>query len=301
MWFEYIRYRFRLDAHQNGLELAQLAALRGLRHSVHCRGWRVLPAPGDPSRSILEIEWDPGASLTPFYGSAEFVEIHAALIERVRALEEADYCADTRLSGGILGGDEALLGLAENIVTGVMSEPCLGWRFQSPDDSRRGRLALWLLEVLGGPDLFSWSFPDAIAREGPLARELLDLEERERLLEIAGDAMANWAGEQGGRVLGTLRAHLPLYPPPQSRLDIDARHLRVGATTWAPAGVGAPTSDIVARVEPASAIVRVAPNQRTESSASDSERRPRKSARSRPVASSPSGVRPRWRALRNSR
>jgi hypothetical protein len=230
MWLEYIRYRFRLTEDRNCLELAQVAALRSLRHSPRCRGWRVLPALDDPSLSVLEIDWDPGDSQTPFRGSEEFLELHAALTEQVRALEEADYRADARLLRQIVGGPEALFRLAEDIVTGVMKDATIGWRFLSSDGSRRGRLGLWLLEVLGGPDMFSSSFPDAVASQGPLAGELLDLEERERLIEIAERSLPSAAEDPGRCVLGTLRASLPLHPPPRSR-GVDARQLEAGEAT----------------------------------------------------------------------
>ncbi len=216
MWLEYIRYRFRLNELQNSLELAQIAALRALRNSPRCRSWRVVPAPNDPSLCTLEIEWDPGPSLTPFRGSEEFEQIHAVLTDQVKALEEADYRADSRLLQRILGGPEALFRLAEDIVVGVMQEPALAALFHSDDGASRGRLSLWLLEVLGGPDLFSSSFPTARIEQGPLADALLDLEERERLLEIARQALPSSLAEQGLCVLGSLRAYVPLHPPPPS-------------------------------------------------------------------------------------
>jgi hypothetical protein len=73
-----------------------------------------------------------------------------------------------------------------------------------------------LLEVLGGPDLFSSSFPGSSPREGPLAEDRLDLEERERLLEIAKHALPPALEEQGRWVVGVLKAHLPLHPAPPS-------------------------------------------------------------------------------------
>jgi hypothetical protein len=218
MWLEYIRYRFRLSETQSGLELAQIAAVKALRNSPRCRSWRVVPAPNDPSLCTLEIEWDPGESLTPFHGSEEFAQIHAALTEQVKALEEADYRADSRLLRRILGGPDALFRLAEEIVMGILQEPALGVLFHSDDGSKRGRLGLWLLQVLGGPDLFSSSFPAARVDQGPLAGDLLDLEERERLLEVARGALPSSLDEQGLCVLGSLRACMPLHPPPPSRL-----------------------------------------------------------------------------------
>lgn len=216
MWLEYIRYRFRLDKTHDLLELTQVAALDGLRNSPRCRSWRVLPAVDDPSLLVLEIEWDPGLELTPFRGSEEFATIHSSLARHVRSLEEADYSVDDRLLRRVLGGPETLFRLAEDIVVGVLAEPVLAWRFQSDDGSRRGRLGLWLLEVLGGPDLFSSSFPGSSTRDGPLANERLDLEERARLLEIATGALPQPLQDQGRCVVGNLRAHLPLHPAPPS-------------------------------------------------------------------------------------
>jgi hypothetical protein len=220
MWFECIRYRFRLRSKVSCLELAQIAALKSLRNSPRCRSWRVLPSPGDPDAIVLAIDWDPGSSATPFRGSAECSLLHAALGEQVRALEEADYRADTLLLRQNVGGTEALFRLSEDIVAGIMNDPFLSDRFESRDGSKRGRLGLWLLEVLGGPDLFSSSFPGAIPSDGPLADGLLDLDERERLLEIALTAVPRLAEDEGRSVLGALRAYLPLHPRPPS-LDDD--------------------------------------------------------------------------------
>lgn len=248
MWLEYIRYRFRLNEKQNGLQLTQVAALRALRNSPRCRSWRVLPAPSDPSSCTLEIEWDPGASLTPFRGSEEFAQLHAVLDEQVKALEEADYRANSHLLQRILGGPEALFRLAEDIVLGIMEEPALRAHFHSDDGSRRGRLGLWLLEVLGGPDLFSSSFPTARLDRGPLADVLLDLEERELLLEIAREALPSSLAEQGLCVLGSLRAHVPLHPP---RPSASGARLLEGAR---PAAVTSEPSD-GSSTYPASATV----------------------------------------------
>ncbi len=237
MWLECIRYRFRLSAKQNGLELAQNAALESLRNSPRCRGWHVVPAPGDPTLSILKIEWDPGDA-TPFHGSAEFADLQAALSRQVRALEETDYRTNIRLLHNILGGPEGLFRLSEDIVIGVMDDPELAWRFHCLDGSKRGRLSLWLLESLGGPELFSSSFPDAVVRQGPLASGFLDLEERDRLLEVARDALPAALEEQGRCVIGTLRANLPLHPPPPSQFGIGAKLLERWAPAVLPARIG---------------------------------------------------------------
>jgi hypothetical protein len=229
MFFEYIRYRVQLDRDQNCLELAQLAALMSLRNSTCCQSWSVLPAPDSACSWILKIEWDPGVSLTPFRGSREFTELEAALIRQVRALEETDYRTDADSLRLMLGGSEALVGVAEGIVSGLMHEPLLGWRFESEDGSRRARLVLWLLAVLGGPDLFSSSFPDARLCDGPLADELLDLEERARLLEVARASLQVSREEQGRCVMGILRAHLPLYPEPPLKCGVGAYRLEADA------------------------------------------------------------------------
>ena len=221
MWLECIRYRFQLDPDQDCLELAQEAAIRSLRQSPRCRSWRVLPSPTDPLLTILEVEWDAGASPVPFRGSEEFAALHAALTAQVKALDEADYRADTRLLQRLLGGPDALFRLAEEVVACVMREPELAWRFRSSDGSKQARLGLWVLEVLGGPDLFSSSFAGAVTRHGPLAGEPLDLDERERFLEVARQCLPS-SGEEGeAGVLGALREHLPLYPPPPSGLEED--------------------------------------------------------------------------------
>lgn len=240
MWLEYIRYRFRLDKADDLLELTQLAALKALRNSPRCRSWRVLPAADDPSLLVLEIEWLPGAELTPFRGSDEFSMIHSALAAQTRSLEEADYSVDAGLLRRLLGGPEALFRLAEDIVAGVINDPLLAWRFQSEDGSKRGRLGLWLLEVLGGPDLFSSSFPGSNTREGPLASGRLDLEERERLLEIALESLPEPHEEQQRCVVGNLRAHLPVHPAPPSRL-LAGRLL--------PPGTPAPASGVLPALE----------------------------------------------------
>jgi hypothetical protein len=233
MWFECIRCHFRLDADQNGLELAQIAALKSLRNSPRCQGWRVLPAPGNPSVLMLAIDWDPGAVQAPFRASEEFAALLGALGEQVRALEEADYRTDDHLLRRIVGGPDALFRLIEDILVGVMQEPELRERFETDDGSRWGRLGLWLLEVLGGPDLFSLSFPDAIASEGPLSKDKLDLDERATLLDVARNALPSSVEEQGQCVLGTLRAHLPLHPAPLTTPHARRLEERAGAATSA--------------------------------------------------------------------
>jgi hypothetical protein len=243
MSFECIRYRFRVNANQSCLELLQVAALESLRHSPRCRSWRVLPAPRDPSVLMLAIEWDPGASPTPFRGSVEFAGLHAALGEQVRTLEEADYLVDPHSLRRILGGTETLFGLAEDIVAAVVREPELGRHFESRDGSKRARLGLWLLEVLGGPDLFSTSFPDSMASLGPLSGDRLDLDDRARLLEIALAALPSPADERARCVLGTLRAHLPLHPSPPSQQRSDPHRFgdeEDDVTTVAPLALALP-------------------------------------------------------------
>jgi len=191
-----------------------------------------MPSPDDPSACILAIDWEPGTLVTPFRGSPEFDELYAALGEQVRALEEADYNADTQLLRRMLGGTEALFRLAEDILAGVLREPALRGHFESEDGSKQGRLGLWLLEVLGGPDLFSSSFPDALASEGPMRADPLDLDDRARLLEVAQSVLPSLAGEQGRCVLGALRAHLPLHPRPPSRRVAGTPLLQSGTPAW---------------------------------------------------------------------
>lgn len=214
MWLECIRYRFRLDPDQDCLELAQEAALQSLRHSPRCRSWRVLPSPNDPSLSILEIEWDAGPSQVSFRGSEEFAALHAALTAQVRALDEATYRTDGRPARRALPSPDTIFRLAEDIAARVMRVPELAGRFHSRDGARRARLGLWLVEVLGGPALFSSNFSGATQGDGPLAGEPLDLDERERFLEVVQACLPSAEGEPGSSVLGTLRANLPLYPAP---------------------------------------------------------------------------------------
>jgi hemoglobin len=304
MWLEYIRYRFRLDKTHDLLELTQLAALEGLRSSARCRSWRVLPAVDDPSLLILEIEWDPGAELTPFRGSEECATIHSALALRVRSLEEADYSVDDRLLRRVLGGPETLFRLAEDIVVGVLAEPTLAWRFRSDDGARRGRLGLWLLEVLGGPDLFSSSFPGSSTREGPLADGQLDLEERERLLEIATSALPPALAEQGRCVVGNLRAHLPLHPAPPSRLAPtlllesaeDTSEAEAEAAATVEASADAPDSDVWhARQHAAledSSPEHAAPGSAGAAPADDASDRAAEAAAAEPGRAFQTGVRP---------
>lgn len=257
MWLEYIRYRFRLDKADDLLELTQVAALKALRNSSRCRGWRVLPAADDPTLLVLEIEWDPGADLASFRGSEEFATIHSALALQARSLEEADYSVNSRLLRQVLGGPDTLFRLAEDIVVGILEAPELSWRFQSDDGSKRGRLGLWLLEVLGGPDLFTSSFPGATTREGPLANDRLDLEERQRLLEIATSALPRSLDEQSSSVVGNLRAHLPLHPRPYStsRPSLETARLLGPAThrSQGSASDDEPDSEVLYLVDPLAA------------------------------------------------
>jgi hypothetical protein len=86
----------------------------------------------------------------------------------------------------------------------------------------------------------------------------LDLDDRDRLLEVARMALPSSAEQEGRCVVGTLRACLPLHPAPPSKLRLEGRLLRDSAdeddevTIVGPAPVAAAMPLATSDDEPAS-------------------------------------------------
>ena len=203
--------RFRLQSDQDSLEIVHAATLLSLCNSPRCTNWKLAEDPDDPLRLVLLIEWMGDAEHEVFRGSPECAEFFRALGGHVRQLEEAEYRPNAALLRAGLGGAEGMQQLVSDVLHQVSSHPLLGARFRCPGGEQIARLGWWLLEVLGGPKLYSLTVPEQPLRSGPLPQAPLDVEERAQLLEIVRQALLVPGGPLRS-ALSALEANLPLYP-----------------------------------------------------------------------------------------
>jgi hypothetical protein len=181
---EYIQCRFRVPTGQDCLEIVHAATLSSLCASPRCGRWEISEDPADPARLVLHIEWHGGDDRQTFYGSPECADFFRALSRGTRELEAAESRADASLARRSLGGTDAVLSFVGELSHQIGAHPLLGRRF-GPSGGRLARLALWLIEVLGGGALYSSTVAQHALSAGPLPEGPLDGEERAQLLELA--------------------------------------------------------------------------------------------------------------------
>jgi truncated hemoglobin YjbI len=208
---EYLQFRFWLPPSRDAREIVQAATVSSIQRSPRCKSWELRERPGDPSRLVLHVQWEGDEEQEIFRGSQECSDFFRALAARVRQLEESDYRTDEASMLESLGGTQDMLQLVGDILREVRTDRLLGLRFGPPSGDGLGRLGLWLIEVLGGPKLYSSTTSARSLRVGPLPDEPLDVEERAQLLELVRHAL-RVAGSREHSVLGLLEANLPLHP-----------------------------------------------------------------------------------------
>jgi hypothetical protein len=211
-----MQIRFRAPASRDAKELVHDATLRSLCSSTRCKHWEILERAGEPGRLVLHVQWEGDEEHESFRGSPECADFFRSLAPRVRQLEEAEYWADGSFLLASLGGEQGMLQLVSDLLHEVTGDALLAPRFGAAGGERVARLGLWLIEVLGGPKLYSAAAPEQEPRGGPLPGEPLDVEERARFLELARHALSV-AGGRGSPALGALEANLPLHPALPSR------------------------------------------------------------------------------------
>jgi truncated hemoglobin YjbI len=215
-----MQIRFRAPASRDARELVHDATLRSLCSSTRCKHWEILERAGEPGRLVLHVEWEGDQEHETFRGSPEYADFFRSLALRVRQLEEAEYQADGTFLLASLGGEQGMLQLVSDILHEVTRDGLLAPRFETAGGEGSARLGLWLIEVLGGPKLYSAAAPAHHPRLGPLPGEPLDVEERAQFLELARRAR-RLGGGRGGPALGALEANLPLHPAlPSRRLSL---------------------------------------------------------------------------------
>jgi hemoglobin len=208
---EYMQIRFRTPASRDAKELVRDATLSTLCSSTRCKHWELMERAGDPGRLVLHVQWEGDEEHENFRGSPECADFFRSLATGARQLEEAEYRADGTFLLASLGGEQGMLQLVSDILHEVSCDELLAPRFGDTGGERAARLGLWLIEVLGGPKLFSAASPSQELRVGPLPGEPLDVEERAQFLELARHAL-RVAGGRSSLALGALEANLPLHP-----------------------------------------------------------------------------------------
>lgn len=221
-----MQIRFRTPASRDAKELVHDATLRSLCSSTRCKHWELMERAGDPGRLVLHVQWEGDEEHENFRGSPECADFFRSLATRVRRLEEAEYRADGTFMLASLGGEQGMLQLVSDILHEVSCDALLAPRFGAASGERVARLGLWLIEVLGGPRLYSAATPAQELRVGPLPGEPLDVEERAQFLDLARHAL-RVAGGRGSPALGALEANLPLHPA----LPSHTPHLGAGEST----------------------------------------------------------------------
>lgn len=206
-----MQIRFRAPASRDAKEIVHDATLSSLCASPRCKRWELMERAGDPGRLVLHVQWEGDEEHENFRGSPECARFFRSLGTRVRQLEESEYRTDGTFLLASLGGEQGMLQLVSDILHEVSCDGLLALRFGAAAGERVARLGLWLIEVLGGPKLYSAATPAHALREGPLPGEPLDVEERAQFLELARHAL-RVAGGRGSPALGALEANLPLHP-----------------------------------------------------------------------------------------
>jgi truncated hemoglobin YjbI/quinol monooxygenase YgiN len=212
-----MQIRFRAPASRDAKELVHDATLRSLCSSTRCKHWELMERAGEPGRLVLHVHWEGDGEHENFRGSPECADFFRSLKTRVRGLEEAEYRADSTFLLASLGGEQGMLQLVSDILHEVSCDRLLAPRFGTASGERAARLGLWLIEVLGGPRLYSAATPAYELRVGPLPGEPLDVEERAQFLDLARHAL-HIVGGRGSPALGALEANLPLHPALPSHL-----------------------------------------------------------------------------------
>jgi len=221
-----MQIRFRAPASRDAKELVHDATLRSLCSSTRCKHWELMERAGEPGRLVLHVQWEGDEEHENFRGSPECADFFRSLATRVRRLEEAEYRADGTFLLASLGGEQGMLQLVSDILHEVSCDGLLAPRFGASGGEQVARLGLWLIEVLGGPKLYSAATPAHELRVGPLPGEPLDVEERAQFLDLARHAL-RVAGGRGSPALGALEANLPLHPALPSHMP----HLGSGENT----------------------------------------------------------------------
>ena len=197
MVLEYIRYRV-ADERRAGFEDAWARAAQVLARAPQCVDYELARSVDEASCYVLRITWTSARDhLEGFRGSEAFRELLAAVGPWVGDIEEMRHYRRTAVRGpgasvptlyDRAGGDEALQALTRAFYTRVRADEVVGPLFEGMDADHARFVALWLGEVLGGPDRYTrerGGYPHMLGRH--LGRNITE-EQRRRWVGLLLDA-----------------------------------------------------------------------------------------------------------------
>ncbi|WP_075098002.1 antibiotic biosynthesis monooxygenase [Sandaracinus amylolyticus] len=196
MIVEYVRYRV---APERGalLEQAWREASALLRASPHCLAYELTRCAKDPARYVVRLEWDsPEGHLEGFRKSAAFAEFVAHVRPFIADIEEMEHYAPTGVGSrstifDAAGGVATFFRLAHEMHARMKADALLGPHFARAAESHVPHLAMWLVEVFGGPKLYSETLGDIAPILRRHAGLRIDDAQRERFVRVAADAAAH--------------------------------------------------------------------------------------------------------------
>jgi truncated hemoglobin YjbI/heme-degrading monooxygenase HmoA len=193
MIVEYVRYRLTGDADE--FEAAYARAQVALRASPECLAWELTRCHEEADRYILRIEWDSiEGHLEKFRKGSAFPPFLAAIRPYVDQIEEMQHYAATAVRSHTIyqamGGAGAFFAIARRMHERMRDDALLGRRFANVEATHVPHLAMWLVEVFGGPKLYSMTLGDIAPMLAHHANQRITEEERARFVAIAREAAA---------------------------------------------------------------------------------------------------------------
>lgn len=204
MIVEYIRYE--LTSSPTAFESAYARASERLAASPHCLGYELTRAFAVPTRYVLRITWDSVEGHLEGFRKSEafrpFVQAIGPYVKDIAEMQHYELTAvRSRSIAEAFGGPEQVMRLAKEMHARMQRDALLGPRFAHALASHVPHLGMWLVEVYGGPALYTALFGDIapmLARHADLA---ISEAERERFVAIASDAVTALAPEGESRAV----------------------------------------------------------------------------------------------------
>ncbi|MEZ4223294.1 MAG: antibiotic biosynthesis monooxygenase [Polyangiaceae bacterium] len=162
MIIEYIRYNIS-ENERSAFEAAYERACVSLDASPHCLAHELSRCHEEPQRYILRIEWD---SLQGHLDGFRKSEVFRHFLEEVRPFiprieEMQHYEVGTRQSiYSTLGGAGPFFRLAKRMHELMREDDTIGPLFTHAAPTHVPHLGMWLVEVFGGPKLYSETLGD---------------------------------------------------------------------------------------------------------------------------------------------
>lgn len=203
MIVEYVRYRV---APERGpaLEEAYRRAAAALRASPDCLAFDVARSLDEPGRYVVRIGW---TSVDGHLEGFRKGPVFPRFLEHVRPfvpdIEEMKHYEETGIAGARVydaaGGVGTFFRLAKAMHEEMRADELLGPRFARVVESHVPHLAMWMVEVFGGPKLYSETLGDI----GPMLRRHASLAitdaERDRFVAVTGAAAERTVADPDAR------------------------------------------------------------------------------------------------------